>query len=160
MTERCVDASLIVKLALESERDSHTARRLVRDSIAAGVRLIAPPIFPYEVDSVIRRCVHTGRLDPGDAPGAFAILDRAPVEIVSPVELRLLARQIADQFNQPTVYDALYAALAQLRGCEFWTADRAFFEATASRLGFVRYLPHYSHGPAVLDLPEGVQPCG
>lgn len=156
MTERCVDASLIAKLALESERDSRTARRLVRDSVAAGIRLIAPPIFPYEVDSVIRRCVYSGRLDSGYAQEAFAILDRAPVEIVNHVELRALARQIADQFNQPTVYDATYAALAQLRGCEFWTADRAFFEATASRLGFVKYLPHYDQGPAVLDLPEGV----
>lgn len=43
MNDRCVDASLIVKLALEDEAHSATARRLVRESAAAGIRLIAPP---------------------------------------------------------------------------------------------------------------------
>ena len=144
MSERCVDASLIVKLALESEAHSAAARRLVRDSIVAGLRLIAPLVFPYEVDSVISRCVYTGRLNPSDAQDAFTILDRAPVEIVNHPELRPRARQIAEQFKQPTVYDATCAALAQLRGCEFWTADRAFYDAVATHLPFVRYLPDYA----------------
>ena len=28
--------------------------------------------------------------------------------------------------NLPTLYDAYYLALAQARGCDFWTADRRF----------------------------------
>jgi len=62
MNERSVDASLIVKLALEDEAHSAAARHLVRQSVADGIRLIAPPIFTAEIDSVIRRCVCTGRL--------------------------------------------------------------------------------------------------
>jgi len=144
MTERCVDASLVVKLALESEVHSAVARRLVRESVAAGFRLIAPPIFPAEVDSVIRRCLHTGRLKAEDASLAYRVLDRAPVEVVSHPDLRRRAREIAERFNQPTVYDATYAALAELRGCEFWTADRAFHEAVATGLRFVKFLGDYA----------------
>jgi predicted nucleic acid-binding protein len=144
MTERCVDASVIVKLALESEAHVTTARRLVRESVAAGFRLIAPPIFPAEVDSVIRRCVYTGRLKAEDASLAYRVLDRAPVEVVSHRDLRRLARELADRFNQRTVYDATYAALAELRGCEFWTADKAFCESIGAGLPFVRFIGDYS----------------
>jgi len=35
------------------------------------------------------------------------------------------------------------AALAELRGCELWTADKAFFDAVKSALPFVKYLPNY-----------------
>ncbi|MBT9159655.1 MAG: hypothetical protein DDT27_01164 [Dehalococcoidia bacterium] len=38
---------------------------------------------------------------------------------------------------------ATYAALAQLHSCEFWTADKTFYEVVKSALSFVRYLPDY-----------------
>ncbi|MBI3329625.1 MAG: hypothetical protein HYZ81_23335 [Nitrospinae bacterium] len=88
---------MIVKLALKGEAHRITARRLVRDSIAAGRHLIAPPIFISEGDTVIRR----------------------------------------------RVYDASYAALAELRGCEFWTADKVCYDAVQATLSFVKYLPDY-----------------
>ena len=53
------------------------------------------------------------------------------------------ARQIARQFGQPQIYDSLYAALAELRGCEFWTADKRFYDAVKGGLPFVKYLVHY-----------------
>ena len=39
--------------------------------------------------------------------------------------------------------DAVYAALAELRGCEFWTADKVFHDAVAGELAFVKYLADY-----------------
>lgn len=51
------------------------------------------------------------------ADSTFALLDRAPVRIVTHPQLRWRAREIARQFNQRKVYDATYAALAELRGC-------------------------------------------
>jgi len=56
---------------------------------------------------------------------------------------RYCARDIAEQFNLPTVYDATYAALAELRGCEFWTADKVFYDTVKAVLTFVKYLPDY-----------------
>lgn len=79
MNERCVDASVIVKLALKGEPHRVAARRLVRESTAVGITLIAPPIFPSEVDTAIRKRVHDGRLSQADAQKAYTVLDRAPV---------------------------------------------------------------------------------
>jgi len=54
------------------------------------------------------------------------------------------AREIARKFNQTRIYDSLYAALAELRACEFWTADKAFYDAVHNDLTFVKYLSNYS----------------
>jgi predicted nucleic acid-binding protein len=143
MIERCVDASVIVKLALKVEPNRVKARRLVRESTREGIDLIAPPLFTSEVDTAIRKRVYDGRLSQADAQKAYAVLDRAPLRIVAHPNLRQRTREIAEQFNQRTVYDATYAALAELHGCEFWTADRAFYDAVKGVLTFVRYLPDY-----------------
>lgn len=74
---------------------------------------------------------------------AYSILDRAPVQIVTHSNLRQRARDIAERFNLPTVYDATYTALAELCGCEFWTADKVFYDTVKAVLTFVKYLPHY-----------------
>lgn len=143
MSERCIDASLIVKLALRGEPHRVTARRLVRESVAARIELIAPPLFESEVDTVIRKRVVTGKLSLIDAHKAYSVLDRAPILVVNHPNLRQRARDIAEQFHLSTVYDATYAALAELRGCEFWTADKAFYNTVKTVLTFVKYLPDY-----------------
>jgi len=143
VNERCIDASVLVKLALKGEAHRATSRRLVRESVAAGIDLIAPPVFESEVDTVIRRRVVAGRLSLQDAHKAYGILDRAPVHIVTHPNLRQRARDIAERFNLPTVYDATYAALAELRGGEFWTADKRFYDTVKPVLTFVKYLPDY-----------------
>ncbi|MCD6335257.1 MAG: type II toxin-antitoxin system VapC family toxin, partial [Candidatus Latescibacteria bacterium] len=71
------------------------------------------------------------------------ILDAAPVRIVEVSHLRQRAREIAELSNQRFVYDATYAALAELRGCEFWTADKAFYHAVKTILPFVKVLPDF-----------------
>ena len=65
------------------------------------------------------------------------------MQLSSHPRLRQRTREIAEQFNQRAVYDASYAALAELRGCEFWTADKAFYDADKAALTFVKYLPDY-----------------
>jgi len=143
VNEQCVDASVIVKLALKGEPHRVTTRRLVRESIAAGIELIAPPLFESEVDTVIRKRVIAGKLSLTDAHKAYSILDRGPVHIATHPNLRQRARDIAERFNLPTVYDATYAALAELRGCDFWTADKVFYNIVRAVLAFVKYLPNY-----------------
>lgn len=143
MSQRCIDASVIVKLTLKGESHRVTSRRLVRESTAGGIELIAPPLFESEVDTVIRKRVVAGKLSLEDAHKAYSILDRAPVHIVTYPDLRQRARDITERFNLPTVYDATYAALAELRGCEFWTADKVFYDTVKAVLTFVKYLPDY-----------------
>jgi len=60
MSKRCVDASVIVKLAIKGEPHRVQARRLVWESTRDGIDLIAPPLFPSEVDTAIRKRVSEG----------------------------------------------------------------------------------------------------
>jgi predicted nucleic acid-binding protein len=65
------------------------------------------------------------------------------VRIFTHPDMVSCAREIARKSNQERIYDSIYAALAQFRGCEFWTADKAFYDAVKSTLSFVKYLPDY-----------------
>lgn len=143
MSELCIDASVVVKLVLKGESHRVTARRLLRDCIVNNVTLIAPPFFESEAGTAIRKRVHDGKLSQTDAKKAFAGLDKVTVQLLTPPNLRQRAREIAEQFNLRTVYDATHAALAELRGCEFWTADKVFYDTAKTVLTFVKYLPDY-----------------
>jgi predicted nucleic acid-binding protein len=143
MPERCIDANVAVKWFIKGEAFRHKALKLLRESQAAGITLIAPPLFEMETDSVIQTRVVDGRTTPAVADKTLALLDTAPVVITTHSRLRQRAREIARQFHQRKVYDATYAALAELRGCEFWTADKVFYDAVEAVLSFVKYLPDY-----------------
>ena len=140
MKEACVDASVAVKWVLKNETLRSEAFTLLRKAQADSVRFIAPPLFASEVDSVVRKRVFAGIMGAGEAKKAYICLDAAPVQIIDMPGVRRKAREIAEQFRQPYVYDATYAALAQLRNCEFWTADRKFYDAVKSALPYVKFL--------------------
>jgi predicted nucleic acid-binding protein len=139
----CVDASVVLKLVLKGESYRIRARQLVRDCLIGNITLIAPPLFECETDSVIQKRVWEGRVSLDNATMAYAALDKIPICVMTHANLRQRAREIAAQFHLRTVYDATYAALAELVGCEYWTADKVFYDAVASALPFVKYLPDY-----------------
>ena len=138
-----MDASLAIKLILKGESMRAQAHQLFEDALAAGATLIAPALFESELDSIVQRRVVESRMSSADAARAYAGIDDLDVVITSHPDLRRRARAIAAQFNQPKVYDSTYAALAELRGCEFWTADHAFYRAVKDKLSFVKYLADY-----------------
>lgn len=144
MIERCVDANIAIKWVISDESFCTEASIFLRDAGVRDIDLIAPPLFTSEVDSVIRKHVFYGRMSVIEARKAYSILDRLPIEIIDLYGVRQLAREIAEKFNQRFVYDSTYAALAELRNCEFWTADKAFYNAVRTELKYVRYLPDYS----------------
>lgn len=119
------------------------ARLFLRDAIAAGVTLIAPPLWEYETESVLQGLLQAGVLTISQTDAALARLATIGVQILAPTDLVKRARAIARQSGQSKIYDSLYAALADVRGCELWTADKAFFDAVKSALPFVKYLPAY-----------------
>ncbi|MDQ2688258.1 MAG: type II toxin-antitoxin system VapC family toxin [Armatimonadota bacterium] len=139
-----LDASAAIAFALETEASHRHAVRLIADLDAQCVRLIAPPLFESEADSTIRRLVYSKSLDIQAGADAQVILNSLPMEIVYDAEVRPLARQIAERFNLVRVYDATYAALAQRRNCDLWTADERFFNSVRAGLPFVRFLGTYS----------------
>ena len=143
MPERCIDASIGIKWVVKGEPYRHKAQKFLKDSLASGIVFIAPPLFEYETESVMQTKVVQGLATRDDADFALQALTATGVQIVGHPDMVRRAREIARQFNQPKIYDAIYAALAELRGCEFWTADKAFYDAVKAALPFVKYLPDY-----------------
>jgi predicted nucleic acid-binding protein len=143
MTERCIDANVAIKWFIKGEAFRQQALQLLRESVAAGITLIAPPLFESETDGIVQTRLLERRTTVLVADRTFALLDAAPVVIVAHPGVRQRARAIARQCHQRKVYDATYAALAELRGCEFWTADKVFYDAAQASFPFVRYLPQY-----------------
>ncbi len=142
--EVCVDAGLAVK-AVTDEFISEVAAALFAEWDRSGVRLIASSFFTVESDSILRQKVVLRReLLEEDAELVFTRLRALPIRHVSARRQRERSWQIAKQFNLPVVYDATYLALADLRRCEFWTADERLVSRVSSELTFVRWLGDYT----------------
>jgi predicted nucleic acid-binding protein len=144
MAEQVIDASVAIKWVVKGERFRHQARQSLRDARLKQIGLIAPPILEYEVESVWQRSLHNRRATLTATDASLNAFYAVGVQIVTHRLMVRRAREIARQFHQERIYDSLYAALAQLRGCEFRTADKAFYEAVKSALPLVKYLPDYS----------------
>ncbi len=140
ISEICVDASLVVKVAV-SEPDSNKADALFTQWANEGRELIAPVFFEVETDSILRqKVVLRKELSQEQAEHALAKLHSLPIQLISVAGQRHRAWEIASRFDFPTVYDATYLALAELRMCEFWTADRRLVAQVKDDLTFVRCL--------------------
>lgn len=141
--EVCVDASLAVKLVV-TEPGSDKAIALFNEWVDNERQLVAPNFFEVEVDSILRQKVIIRKeLTIEQANGVFAELRALPIKQVSMPKQRQRAWEISVDFGFATVYDASYLALAELRKCEFWTADERLFNRVKGKLSFVRWLENY-----------------
>ena len=138
----CIDASVAAKRLL-AEIDSDKAESLLRGAADAGQRLIAPAHFPVEVTSAVYKRVRSGHLNLDEAVARIGRLADMPVELVSPHDLRAPALRIAAAANMKWVHDAFYVALAEMEGCDLWTADAQLHAAVGAAHPNVRLLSAY-----------------
>lgn len=127
--EAVIDASVAFKLIVYEEH-TREAALLMLALARAHVRVIAPPLFPFEITNGLHQRVRDGNLTPATANGLLRILDTFRIELATSDDLRRRALEIADLLGQGSSYDSHYLALAEVRECDFWTADRRFFSAT------------------------------
>lgn len=132
-----------MRWVIKGEPFRNKARRLLHNARVNRIALIAPPIFEYEVESTLQRRLYLGRASVALTDASLQFIARVGVQIHTHPDMVRRARAMARQFHQERIYDALYAALAELRGCEFWTADKAFYDAVKAKLPFVKYLVDY-----------------
>lgn len=143
MPERCIDACVAIKWVVKGEPWCVKARKLLQHSVANKFILIAPPLVEYEIESIFQKQLQRGEKTIDEVDTAIDKLSKIEISICTHPDMVKRARVIARQFNQLNVYDSLYAALADLRGCDLWTADKAFYEAVKEGLTFVKYLPNF-----------------
>lgn len=120
-----VDASAALKWVLEEEGSPDALELLGRDV------LHAPDFLLLEVANVLRTKVRRGALSRSDADAAFRTLAAVPMALTPLAELIRPARSLAFALDL-TVYDAVYAALAQQLDCPLATADRTLAQATTA----------------------------
>ena len=132
MPQVCVDASFSLKLVLpEPERPAVLAQW---DSWEGnGFDFIAPSLWLYETHSTLRRKAESGVLTEDEAVQAWRILLAHGVETAIPAGLLDRAWMLAAELGLHRTYDMTYLALAELRGCELWTADNRTVNAARGR---------------------------
>lgn len=130
-----IDTSVDIKTYVK-EQDSVKATRL-REEYEQGLHeLIVPDLFPTEMCNVLMILERSGKIPPGEADISFAdcVDELPPLHPATPLLPRAL--EMAKQFRQ-SVYDCLYAALAEREGFEHVTADTRFLNAVGHALPFV-----------------------
>jgi len=135
----CVDASLAIKLVVR-ESFSDRALDLWQNWIESGVEPIAPPIFPFEVSSVIRNKYVRNELTAEEAERAFNLFTRLNFIVLTSETLLKEAWDIAKELGLPTLYDTTYLALAKLCNCEFWTADEVLINSLQGKFSWVKWI--------------------
>jgi predicted nucleic acid-binding protein len=136
----CVDASLATKWVL-SEEGSELAEALYAANRTQGV--IAPALMPAEVTNAIRRQVVRDMMEHSAAEAALAGFLRFRVQLAEDNQIHMEALRLAHGFDRPAAYDMHYVALAEIAGCDLWTADERLLNALGGRLTFVRSLSTY-----------------
>jgi predicted nucleic acid-binding protein len=131
-----VDASLALKWALQED---YTAEALVLWDRwqSASEHLISPPIFRSEVTNALHQRVRRQEISPADAAEMLDTL----ISLVATDEPSVLydrALALAGGLGQDAIHDSLYLALAELWGCDMWTADRRFAKSARKRSANVR----------------------
>ena len=139
----CIDASVAVQI-ITHEDQSQQADALWTDWLRRGLQPIAPPVFPYEVCSVLRqKAALRGELSSQEEQEALEVFLNLDILILSPPGHLQTAWNLATELGLPTIYDTAYLALARMEGCEFWTADRRFYNAAHSDFDVVHWLGDY-----------------
>lgn len=133
MAERvCLDAGVVAKLFLPEEgRDR--AEKLMENLERAEAEIVVPAFFAAEVLSVLRNNVVGGRLDPakGEAAARWVVAFLGEVRQVEAANYYQRAWELARSLNWPTIYDAVYLAVAEIEGADFWTADEGIYRAAS-----------------------------
>ncbi len=74
---------------------------------------------------------------------AFTTIHELAVQLMQPPGLHRRAWELARHFGRPAAYDAHYLALAEMKGCPLWTADKRLFNAVRAELDWVHWLGNY-----------------
>ncbi len=135
----CIDASFVIP-ALVPHIWSERAEALLGEWTRAGTTLIAPTLLAFEVTATIRRLVHANQINPNRGEQAISQFLRMPLHLSARRSLFPIAFRLATEFRQPTAYDAAYLALAEVRRCEFWTADERLYNSVKDQLAWVTWI--------------------
>lgn len=127
------------------EEDSYVAGKLLGRWGREKIKPVAPALFVYEITNIMYRQVVAKKITYAEASKGLAKIFSVGVSLHSS-SLEMVstrAMELAHQFNLPATYDAHYLALAEIEGCECWTADKKLLNAVKGKVPWVRSLDDY-----------------
>ena len=144
------DSGIFLASVLQ-EPYSRQADALIKLWNKQHVQVAAPTLFRYEVIATVRKHVYRGNLTPATASKVLTNLQSLLTGITFMVDEQLLQRgyELAEHFNRPTAYDSQYLAVAERRGCDFWTADERLFNAVKQERTWVHWLGSFGSTSSV-----------
>ncbi len=124
-----IDANLAIGLVRQMTF-SDVFRQLLEQWLYAGVEILAPGLWDYEVVSGLRRLWQQQALTREEAFAGLEQIWLLDVKRFS-AEPNLLQSSLrwADRLGQSKAYDAQYVALAEQYGAELWSADQRLVNA-------------------------------
>ena len=142
MSERCIDASVMVKVIVVEDL-SDIAAALVKETQAEGLAIVAPFLLESEVASTLSKKIKDGVLTVDEARAGLTIFQSIPINYLHFTVLAQRALELAAQYNWRYAYDGFYIALAEHQGCELWTADGRLVKDVSADFPFVKWLGDY-----------------
>ncbi len=139
MPEVSIDASFSLKLVLD-EPDRERVQRQWATWRDAGYGFFVPWLWFFESHATLRSRITTGELDEAEAMRAWRALLGHGVSAVSPEGMFDRAWVLARELSQRRTYDMAYFAVAELLGCELWTADKKVVNAAQGRFPWLHYV--------------------
>ncbi len=137
-----LDANVVAKAFLDEEL-SDLATAIITDSMAGDRPLFAPFHFQSEVINTIHKHRRRGSITLQEANQALNRFLQLDVNLVSSPELHQRAFAFAYEHRLSTIYDSLYAVLAESLNAEFWTNDRRFIRQAGPAASWIRWLGDY-----------------
>lgn len=129
MTTIVVDANITLSYVIPLPYSQQSVTRFKQWGLNHA-RLIVPALWRYEVLSGLRKAISINLLTLEQAIKAFRTLRELNLE-----EIHTSGNNTSDildwaaRLQQVVTYDAVYIALSEQMGAEFWTADRRLFKA-------------------------------
>lgn len=125
MNTYVLDASVAVKwYSMDREEDLEKADRLLQMYVEGSCGMVAPVLISFELANALR---FNPNLAETDVRKAMLEFHELQITLEPPRQYIGLAVELAFKYSL-TVYDAVYAALAQARAMPLITADHKFWK--------------------------------
>jgi predicted nucleic acid-binding protein len=123
-----VDCSYTLAMVMPDERRPATMPQV------AAVRMLVPPIWPYEVANAFRNAIRRRRVGESEITGVCARIEGLRIEAVAAQDGGVRQHYAAAAAHGLTAYDAAYVELALQRRCPLATLDASLADV-ARRAG-------------------------
>jgi predicted nucleic acid-binding protein len=137
-----VDACVAVKWFIK-ETHHHEADAILTDFGDKKLQLIAPDIIVSEVGSVLwKLSTLRSSISTTEASSSYHDFLALGIQLHPCSEIASSAMRIA-LAERCTVYDAMYMALAEQKGCDLITADEKLYSALGKKFCWLRWIGDY-----------------